>query len=470
MVRELFKVEPDPWQEEALDSFPTSPRMAFKACKGPGKTAVLAWIGWNFLLTRPHPMCGATSISGDNLKANLWTELARWYDKSDLLKYAFEFTKSAIFAREAPKTWKMEARTWAKDADPTQIGNALAGIHADYVLWLLDESGDYPNAIMPTCEAIFAGGPLEAHIVQAGNPTRLDGPLYRACTSARTLWKVVEITADPDDPKRTPRVSVQHARDQIAQYGAENPWVMVSIFGKFPPASFNALIGPDEVAASMARYYSDFHIGEAPKVLGVDVARQGDDASVIAKRHGLQMWPLKKYRNITSTQGAGVVAREWNDFGADGCLIDMTGGFGAGWFDQLVQLRYTPIGIQFAGEAHNSSRYFNKRAEMAFDFVDWIKRGGALPKDDNLAAALTQTTYSFKGDRFLLEPKENVKLKIGFSPDEFDACMLTVAEPVQRRGQVIHRQQAPATYDPFADFDKMLQAGRRDSSPYDPLA
>jgi phage terminase large subunit len=76
MVRELFGVQPDAWQEEALEAFPNAPRLAFKACKGPGKTAVLAWIGWNFLLTRPHAMVGTTSISGANLKANLWTELA----------------------------------------------------------------------------------------------------------------------------------------------------------------------------------------------------------------------------------------------------------------------------------------------------------------------------------------------------------------------------------------------------------
>src|SRR5205814_1739641 len=64
-VRELFGVTPDAWQDEALEAFPHSPRLAMKACKGPGKTAVLAWIAWNFLVTRLHPMIGATSSSGD---------------------------------------------------------------------------------------------------------------------------------------------------------------------------------------------------------------------------------------------------------------------------------------------------------------------------------------------------------------------------------------------------------------------
>jgi hypothetical protein len=147
------------------------------------------------------------------------------------------------------------------------IGNALAGLHARYVMWLLDESGAYPDAIMPVCEAIFAGDPTEAHIVQAGNPTHLSGPLYAACTKARRFWQVIEITADPDDPKRTTRVSVEHARQQIATYGRDNPWVKVRVFGEFPPASLNALIGPDEVSAAMRGYYQPSEIGSAAKII-----------------------------------------------------------------------------------------------------------------------------------------------------------------------------------------------------------
>ena len=456
MVRELFKVEPDPWQEEALEAFPASPRMCMKACTGPGKTAVLAWLGWNFLLTRPHSMGGATSISGANLKSNLWTEFSRWYNRSSLLQAKFTLTKTEIFANEHPKTWKLEARTWAADANAEQIGNALRGIHAEYVLWLLDESGSYPDAIMPIAEAIFSGNPKEAHIVQAGNPTKLGGPLYKACTSARHLWRVIEITADPDDPKRTSRVSVEHARDQIAQYGRDNPWVLVNIFGKFPPSSLNSLIGPDEVAAAMKRYYREFEIGNAPRVLGVDVARFGDDASVICQRQGIQTFPFKKYRNIDSTQGAGLTARIWDDWGADGCFLDATGGFGAGWQDQLALLGKAAVPVQFAGQAHDKSRYVNKRAEMAFDAVDWIKRGGALPECPELTAALTQTTYTFMGDRFLLEPKADIKVKLGYSPDEFDSFILTFAEPVTGREGQRRRpaRSAVSEYHPYAEMDK----------------
>jgi hypothetical protein len=109
--------------------------------------------------------------------------------------------------------------------------------------------------------------------------------------------------------------------------------------------------------------------------------------------------------------------------------VDHTGGFGAGWIDELKRLGRSPIGVGFAAKS-GDARYFNKRAEMAFECIEWIRRGGALPESANLLTALTQTTYTFQGDKLLLEPKADLKDRIGFSPDEFDALILTFAQPV----------------------------------------
>lgn len=458
MVRELFGAEPDEWQMDALRAFPSSPRLALRACAGPGKTSVLAWLGWNFMLTRPHPMVGATSITGDNLKANLWAELARWRSRAPLLESAFEMSSTAIYSRESPATWRMEARSWARDADSTQIGNALRGLHAEYIMWLLDETGDYPDSILPVCENIFSGDPKEAHIVQAGNPSRLGGPLYRACTVAKHLWHVITITGDPDDPKRSPRIGLEHARAQIEQYGRDNPWVMINILGLFPPGNLNALIGLDELEAATKRFYREDELRGAPKIIAADVARQGAAQSVIARRWGLQMLPFKKYRNIDSLQGAGAFGKEWDDFGADAAFIDATGGFGASWIDQLRTFGRTAIGIQFAGKALQEARYFNKRTEMAFDWVELVRRGLAIPDDDRLIAAASQTTYFFKGDKMLLEPKEDVEKKLGYSPDEFDASILTVAQSVKPKGLPLPtRRQSSAVSPDYNPFSAMMR-------------
>jgi phage terminase large subunit len=452
MVRDLFGVTPDAWQEDVLEAFPHNPRIAMKASKGPGKTCVLAWLSWNFLLTRPQPKIAATSISADNLADNLWTEMAYWRGKSPLLQDQFEWTKTRISARSCPETWWMSARTWAKSADRNQQSQTLAGLHADYIMFVLDESGSMPDAIMASAEAALSSC-KEGHIVQAGNPTHLEGPLYRACTAERSLWHVVEISGDPDDPKRAPRVSIDWAREQILKYGRDNPYVLINVFGRFPPSSLNTLIGPDEVTDAMRRHYREWDIEASPRVLGVDVARFGDDSSVIFPRQGLASFNPLRYRNLRAHEGAGAVARKIADWKADATFVDDTGGYGAGWIDALLQLGHEPIGIAFSSSP-SDSRYYNKRTEMFFDAVEWIKRGGQLPPIDadgssELLAALTQTTYSFKGDRMLLEPKEMLKARLGFSPDHADALGLTFAQPVIRKGARVRGGSITSDYDPF---------------------
>lgn len=451
-VREVFGATPDPWQDEVLKAFPHNQRIAMKASKGPGKSCIEAWLAWNFLLTRPFPKIAATSISGDNLRDGLWSEMAKWREKAPILKQTFVWQKERIFAKEFPETWWMAARQWSKAADPNSLGNTLAGLHADYIMFILDESGGIPDAIMASAEAALSSC-KEGHIVQAGNPTHLEGPLYRACTSERSLWHVVEITSDPDDPNRSPRVDPKWAREQIQKYGRENPWVLVNVFGRFPPASFNALIGPDDVNAAIARRYREPDFNRFPRILGVDVARYGDDSSIIFPRQGLQAFNPLQYRGINGTEGAEIVARKCNDWDVDAVFVDNTGGFGASWIDNMIRIGKSPIGVHFSQNAIQTSQYANKRAEMAFEMVNWIKSGGAIPDILELTQALTQTTYTFKGEQLLLEPKEDVKAKLGHSPDHMDALMLTFAMPVEKqiRDAVIpNRYQHQVEYDPFS--------------------
>lgn len=427
-VRECFGAEPDAWQLDVLRAFPKNQRVAMKACKGPGKSCVMAWLAWNFLLTRPHPKVAACSISGDNLSDGLWTEMAKWQNASPLLKQTFTWQKTRIFANDHPETWWMSARQWAKSADKGRQADTLAGLHADYIMFVLDEVGGIPDSVAATAEAALATG-KETKLLMAGNPTHTEGPLYRACNQEAHLWHVTEISADPDDPKRTPRVSVQWARQQIEKYGRDNPWVLVNVFGRFPPSSLNALLGPDDVRAAMNRSIDTDAAEFAARVLGIDVAREGDDASVIFPRQGRQAFQPIVMRNVDSIQGAGHVAKKWNEWQAQTAFVDNTGGWGAGWVDQLRQIGFDPIGVEFAGRPLDP-RYLNKRAEIWFLMAEWVKEGGCLPNVPELVGELTTPTYTFKGDKFVIEPKDDVKDRLGRSPDLADALALTFAFPV----------------------------------------
>lgn len=454
-VRDVFKAEPDEWQVDVLRAFPTAPRLAMKACKGPGKSCVLAWLVWNFMLTRLHPKVVCTSITGDNLADGLWTELANWQGRSELLRGMFTWSKTRIVAKDHPETWWCSARQWAKGADTKTQGETLAGIHADYVMFVLDEAGGIPDAVAAAAEAGLANvvdpTKQEAHLLLAGNPYALEGPLYRACTTERRLWHLTEITADPDDPKRTPRVSVAWAREQIEKYGKDNPWVLVNVFGKFPPSSLNALLGPDEVNACLGRHLGDRATEGAARILGVDVARDGGDRTVLFPRCGPVAYDPVIMRGTNNIAVADRIQMAFKNWRPHMIFVDATGGYGGGVIDLLEQAGLPVVGVQFAGSPCDA-RYSNKRSEMWFLMAEWVRRGAALPELGDLTKELTSPTYYFKGDRFALEPKDQIKARLGFSPDLADALCLTFAQPVAPPGLTFEAAstQAVRDYNPFA--------------------
>lgn len=466
-VRKQFNAEPDPAQVELLDAFsdPEKQRIAMKACKGPGKTTGLAWCAWCFLASRPHPKVAATSISGDNLQDNLWTEMSKWQQRSPYLRQKFEWQKTRIISRDHPESWWMSARTWAKSADAEKMGLTLAGLHADYTLVELDESGGIPDAVMATADASLSTEGGEHRILQAGNPTHVEGPLYRACTVERHLWVVIEITGDPDDPKRSPRISLKWAKEQIEKYGKENPWVLVNVFGKFPPASINSLLGPDEVSEAMQRRHAPSVYSHEAKILGIDPGRFGGARSVIFGRQGLNaairpvvIRPNRSQRDWTGAF-TGRIVQAHNKWNSDAQFIDETGGWGAGILDGCTVAGLPIVGVNFSSSALDR-RYFNRRAEMYFKAADWVKKGGALPNMPELVREATATTYTFRGGAFVIEDKDQVKEKLnGESPDLWDAFVLTHAQEVAAKTGIPWIDNKHAHAKTESDEDRYL-AGR----------
>ena len=464
-VRSQFGVEPDEWQREVLERFNTDQRIAMKASKGPGKTCVIAWCCWLFLATRPHPKIAATSISAENLSDGLWSEMAKWQNNSPYLREKFKWTKTRIFSIDHSETWWMSARAWSKSATGDQQSNTLAGLHADYILFVLDESGGIPDAVMAAAEAALSVG-IECKLMQAGNPTHLEGPLYRACTSESDLWTVIEINGDPDNPKRSKRISIEWARQQIEKYGKDNPWVLINVFGRFPPSSLNALLGPDEVQAAMDRHHDEEVYQYSEKRLGIDVARFGDDRSVIFPRQGLASFNYVEMRGARSNEVAARAIKAKEDWGSDMEFVDGTGGYGSGVVDSMMQAGYTPEEIHFSSKPLDSS-YRNRRAEMWFEMAKWIKRGGALPHCMELKKELTAPTYFFQDGKFMIEKKDQIKDRLGYSPDVADALALTFALPDKPRMDTFAAKFEGKLPKPKSEWEPLDE--RRKGSEWDPL-
>lgn len=463
-VHDVFGVEPDLWQADALESIGAGEltprrRLAMKAATGVGKSGVLAWIGWHRLVCfadkGEHPKGAALSGEGwDNLQDNLWAEIAKWQSRSEFLSRAFVWNRERVYAKDHAETWFLSARSYPMSADAEAVGRSLSGLHSKFPFILLDETGDMPVTVGQKAEQIFTGGVSDALVAQAGNPTSNSGLLYHVCVNERERWDVITITAAPDDPKRSPRVDIEHAREQIKVFGLSNPWVKATILGEFPDVGINTLLSVNEVEAAMSRGLSLEDYENAQKRLGVDCARFGSDFSCIFPRQGLRAFKPVLMSGARSNEISARVALAKSKWGSEMEFIDGTGGYGSGVVDGLIQAGHSPQEINFAGKA-DDPRYFNKRSEMWFRMAEWVKRGGCMPKEPRLVKELTAPTYSFQGGKFRLEEKEQIKKRLGFSTDLADALALTFAIVEMPRsvhemvGPRPSRQETKHEWDPY---------------------
>jgi phage terminase large subunit len=430
-VRENFNVEPDAWQKDELRAFadPSIQRIATQACAGPGKSAVKAWEGWNFLSCYGdkghHPAGYALSVTGDNLRDNLWKELALWRARSEFLTAAFEWQKEQIFARDHPATWWLRAKTWSKTADAAAQGRTLSGLHSRYILYLIDEAGDIAPSVLQSAEQGLSNCEW-GKISIDGNPTSHTGMLYHAVKEQSGQWKVIRITGDPDDPKRSPRIDLEWARGQIKAHGRENPWVMAFVLGLFPPSSVNALLGPDEVRDAIGRGIEEGAFEHVQKRIGVDVARFGDDSTVFFPRQGLVAFNPLELRGARSHAIAGRLMAAKQKWGSELELIDDTGGWASGVIDSCLLGGVSLYAVN-ASERANNPRYFNKRSEIYFEAAEWVKRGGSLPEGvPVLVQEATAATYWFEDGKFRVAEKAQIKkLLNGHSPDHWEALLQT---------------------------------------------
>lgn len=223
----------------------------------------------------------------------------------------------------------------------------------------------------------------------------------------------------------------------------------------FNAASDDTLIPIDVVRDAVARHHREEDIVFAPKIVGVDVARFGSDASVIMIRQGLVAREPIVLRNVDNMSLADRVALVIAQEDPDAVFIDAGGGQGV--IDRLRQMGHSVIEVPFGGAANRPDLYANRRMEMWAEMAAWLKSGGSIPADVVLQADLSAPTYGYtsKGLK-ILEAKDKLKERIGRSPDLADSLALTFASPVRPRRvdqieRTIYRTQEE--YDPIREFE-----------------
>lgn len=442
--RDAMDVTLDLWQEEATQLYVDHARLALLASKGPGKTAHLSMMCWHFFLCFYRPKIACMSISEAHLKSNLWAELLMWRSKSRLLQASANDGLTRITLKGHEGYSFIDARSYPKSADTAAMAASLAGLHSDNVGFFIDEGGSIPDAIYNTADAALSGGDgprKRARLVTTGNPEKPDGTIYRAYKESlkdpsmrdpeMPEWAVYRVTGDPLDPKRAPRVDIKWAQSQIKLYGRDNPWVKVNVLCEYPDVASDRLLTEEEVDAAMNRNIEQREVVRSQVRLGVDVARGGIDDSALVRRRGLKVYHIEtEPSSLTGPELSGKIQFLTKQHKIERVFIDNTGGYGGSVIDNLNlgtrSVYVTPV--VYNASAQDKLRFANKRAEMYVRMRDWIKSGGCLPRDAKLKEELLAPEIWFIGNKFQLEDKAQIKIKLGRSPDRADALAQTFCD------------------------------------------
>lgn len=225
----------------------------------------------------------------------------------------------------------------------------------------------------------------------------------------------------------------------------------------FSASTDNVLITLDEVDAAMRRPAAPEAAAAWPLVIGVDVARFGDDATVFFRRRGQTAFMPDVLRKLSNVDVAHRLMACIDEHRPAFVCIDQ--GQGTGVIDLVRSLVRTPetsiVEVPFGSRALKPERFANRRAEMWTAIRDWLRAGGRLPPGDALRAELTAPTYDYDAaGRLRLESKDLVKERLRRSTDLADALALTFAVPVHPEHPRLPPRSSPprpGRYNPFAE-------------------
>lgn len=412
---------PDEWQADILELIGSRAltaqealRIAVASGHGIGKTTLVAWIILWFISTRPKAVGVVTANTKNQLTQKTWRELNLWLKRS-IHGHWFEWSATRIQHTSHPETWFIAAVPWSE-----HNSEAFAGLHGEYVLVVFDEASAIADIIWEVAEgAMTTAGALW---VVFGNPTRTTGRFRECFGRFRHRWITRQI-----DSRTAKKANKKQLQQWVDDYGDGSDFVKVRVKGEFPSASSTQFISQDVVDAALAR--KDVVI-RSPRVMGVDVARFGDDQSVILLREGSTVTLIRRYRGLPLDQFAGHVAQAINELTPDAVFVDGIG-VGGGVVDILRGNKFKIDDVVASASPLDARKYANLRAEMWGNMRDWLGKYGCLPDDRELRDDLVGVEYGFSNTGSIqLEKKDDMKQRGLPSPDVGDALAMTFARPV----------------------------------------
>ena len=418
-VEEMLGAQPFDYQSEFLRALLDERKMSVKSGHGTGKSTTASWAMLWFMLLRYPCKVVVTAPTSSQLFDAMFAELKRWIGELPKeLQQLLNVKSDRVELVSAPAEAFISCRT-ARAETP----EALAGVHSDHVLLIVDEASGVPEQVYEAAAGSMSGH--NATTLMLSNPTRSSGTFFESHNRMANSWWTRTWSC-----KDSPLVSHEFVDEMELRYGPESNAYRVRVLGEFPLSDDNTIIPYHLVEAAQTRdvVVSD----EAMVVWGLDVARFGSDATALCKRQGPIVTELRSWRGLDLMQTTGRIVAEYEALAPSKrpaeILVDSIG-VGSGVVDRLQELGLPVRGVNVAESPSMGDTYMNLRSELWFKCKAWLEdRSCKLPKDDQLIAELTAIRYSFTSSgKMKAESKDEMRKRGLGSPDLADALCLTMA-------------------------------------------
>jgi len=422
-VTECLQATPSDQQAELLVSFAKHKRTSVRSGHGCGKTAGAAWLILWFLCTRPYAKVACTAPTARQLNDILWTELSRWIRQS-VLADEFVVQKDKIFNKAAPKEWWARAISPSVKAGKDEQAETLAGLHGDHLLIVVDEASGVLDPVYIPLEGALTQE--DNKVLLIGNPTKNKGYFFDTHFDNKIKgdWNRLHW-----DARKSSNVTPDMVNYFSRKYGVESNVFRIRVAGEPPLESERTVIS---LHWALQCIDSGVKVVDplSPLYLGVDVARYGDDKSIILPRKELVISPWEEFQGMNTHSLGGFINQTYIDLDADGMAIDEIG-VGAGVTDWLHKVGHIKCyGLNVSSVSSDKKKYHRLRDELWWRVREKCIKGAYSfppgPMGEELCDELSSPLYDFdENGGVKVESKRDMKARGVMSPNIADALCLT---------------------------------------------
>lgn len=418
-------------QRDIINSVKANSRTAVRSCNGAGKTFTTAnTVAW-FLTTHPNSIVVSTAPTARQVRELLWQEINSIYTNS----------KYKLGGRCLNVNWTLGAK-WFAVGLSTDDPNRFQGFHAENILGVIDEAAGVDAPIWEGMDAILTSS--GARLLVIGNPTEPSGRFYDAFSSP--LYKKIHISAF-DTPNFTANgvtladikngdwekkskilmypalITPIWVAERMQEWGEDSPAFQSRVLGGFPIIGTDTMIPLGWVLRAKER--DTAFEGKDRCFMAIDVARFGDDESVIGVRRGNSLTKQETFNNV-DVYSLAKAARLHADLERPEFIKVDVVGIGAGVADILRGWGYPAIDYIAQERAYSPGKFVNRRTESWFNTREKFRKNEInIPNDELLVGQLTAPKYKFdSAGRYMLESKDDMKKRGLTSPDRADVITM----------------------------------------------